>query len=472
MNTKSSVLILLAASILLAACDALAGGDRQGQVLRASGIVEAVELVVAPEFGGRIVEVYAVEGESVEAGAPLLRLDDGLFHAQRSQAEASFQTADASVGAAAANLASAEFAVEMAEAQVQTARLQYEMLLSSLRGEEAPLRAAGWTAEVPDQFELPVWYFTRSEAIEAAATTVDTARQALEIEKANFADLLESSSNADLAALERRLAQAQAAFLIAEALFEREVATSGREAIDDFVQELFDAAEAELEAAQLAYDESLSEQAGMQILEARARLAVNQARYHTALDNLNALLTGEDALALQGAQAMVEQAERGVEAARLDVARARAALAQAEAIHNEAQAAVDLIDAQIARLTVHAPAGGVVLVRSVEPGEILAPGSPALTLGQLDDLRVTVYISEDQYGKIGLGDPASVVSDSFAGQRFPAEVVRIADQAEFTPRNVQTQEDRSTTVFAIELSMDNPEGQLSPGMPVDVEFGE
>jgi HlyD family secretion protein len=137
----------------------------------------------------------------------------------------------------------------------------------------------------------------------------------------------------------------------------------------------------------------------------------------------------------------------------------------------EAKAALDVIDVQLAKLTVSAPLDGVVLVRSVEPGEVLVPGGSAISIGRLSDLHITVYISEDQYGQIKLGDEAEVQSDSFPGRSFTAEVVRIADQAEFTPRNVQTQEDRSTTVYAVELSLSDGAGDLKPGMPVDVTFG-
>ena len=90
----------------------------------------------------------------------------------------------------------------------------------------------------------------------------------------------------------------------------------------------------------------------------------------------------------------------------------------------------------------------------------------------MDKLTITVYIPEDRYGQINIGDMAIVKVDSFPGETFDAVVVRIADQAEYTPRNVQTEEDRRTTVFAIELSVDDPQGKLKPGMPADVNFGE
>ena len=85
---------------------------------------------------------------------------------------------------------------------------------------------------------------------------------------------------------------------------------------------------------------------------------------------------------------------------------------------------------------------------------------------------ITVYIPEDKYGQISLGDPAVLSVDSFPDQEFMASVTRIADRAEYTPRNVQTKEDRQTTVYAIELSVDDPDGKLKPGMPTDVTFGQ
>ena len=93
-----------------------------------------------------------------------------------------------------------------------------------------------------------------------------------------------------------------------------------------------------------------------------------------------------------------------------------------------------------------------------------------MKIAKLDTLKVTVYISEDRYGEVRLGDTATLNVDSFPGETFTATVTRIADQAEYTPRNVQTKEERQTTVYAVELSVENPDGKLKPGMPVDVTF--
>ncbi len=135
-----------------------------------------------------------------------------------------------------------------------------------------------------------------------------------------------------------------------------------------------------------------------------------------------------------------------------------------------AQGAVEVIQTQIDKLLVTTPVDGVVLVRTAEPGEVLVAGAPLITLLQLEDLTITVYVPEDRYGAIRLGQAASVRVDSFPGEAFPATVVHIADQAEFTPRNVQTEEGRRTTVFAIQLRVENQDGKLKPGMPADVTF--
>ena len=94
----------------------------------------------------------------------------------------------------------------------------------------------------------------------------------------------------------------------------------------------------------------------------------------------------------------------------------------------------------------------------------------AITLGRLNDLKVTVFIAEDRYGQLSLGDHASLSVDSFPDQTFDAVVTRISNQAEYTPRNVQTKEVRQTTVYGVELSIQSGQNKLIPGMPTDVVF--
>jgi len=145
-------------------------------------------------------------------------------------------------------------------------------------------------------------------------------------------------------------------------------------------------------------------------------------------------------------------------------------LAQAQANVKSAQARLDTIDVQLGKTTAYASMDGVILVRNIEVGEFVQPGATTFSMANLDGLTITVYVPEDQYGNISLGQEATLTVDSFPGETFDAVVVRIADQAEFTPRNVQTVEGRSSTVYAIKLEVTDSEGKLKIGMPADVVF--
>jgi len=149
---------------------------------------------------------------------------------------------------------------------------------------------------------------------------------------------------------------------------------------------------------------------------------------------------------------------------------AKAAMRQAESAVHQAEANLSLLDTQLAKLTVYAPMEGVILTRNIEVGEFVQPGSVAFAVADLNNITITVFIPEDRYGQIFLGQEAQVTVDSFPGQTFAAEVAHIGDQAEFTPRNVQTVEGRSSTVYAVKLKVTDNEGKLKIGMPADVVF--
>ncbi len=119
---------------------------------------------------------------------------------------------------------------------------------------------------------------------------------------------------------------------------------------------------------------------------------------------------------------------------------------------------------------IRSPLNGVVLERLLEPGELATPNGTLLVVGDLHTLNLTVYVGEDHYGQIYLKHSYAIVVDSYPGRVFSGTVTHIANQAEFTPRNVQTVEGRKNTVYAIRLSLFNPDLALKPGMPADVNF--
>ena len=116
------------------------------------------------------------------------------------------------------------------------------------------------------------------------------------------------------------------------------------------------------------------------------------------------------------------------------------------------------------------PIDGVVLERLVEPGEFAAPGSTVMVVAPLDKLTLKIYVPENRYGQISLGQTYQIGVDSFPDQTFTGRVTFISDKAEFTPRNVQTTDSRQTTVYAVKLDLDPTGGKLKPGMPADVHF--
>lgn len=429
MNKKlfSALSVVMVTALIISACQGLTEGNSGD--LKASGLVAAREYKVASELGGRVSEIFAVEGSSVKAGDVLFRLDDSLLQAQSNQAQAAVQTA---------------------EAALANAQAQYNLIYTAALAQEQQLRNNAWSApEDSSEFEQPVWYFERDELLAAAQTEVDAARTALETEKSNLEKTLSNAANGEFIAAEKRLANAQAAFLIAEDVLDQAKAAKDNEDLENFAQIQYDAAKAELDSAQSDYDRLLSSQAAADVLEARARVRVAQARYDRALDRLNALRTGSQSLQVMAAQAAVQTAEAALE---------------------QAKRAQETLSIQLAKVEVTAPADGVVTTLNLEIGEIVSPGGVVLTIGQLEEVKLTVYVPETEYGRISLGHTVTITTDSFPGETFTGTVTRIADKAEFTPRNVQTEEGRRSTVYAIELTVPNPDLKLKPGMPADVTF--
>ncbi len=447
--------------------------------LRASGTIEAVTVDIAPEIGGQVSQVNVSEGDIVKAGRALVILDDTLLQEQRK--------------VAAAALESARAASRTADSALGIATAQYQQTLELALAQGRRTRLDDWFAKDQVEFDQPEWYFSRAEQIAAVQLQIDGARQAWEAAEERLDTLSHSGGKSEFLAAEQRVLAARISYLVRKDVNERaqnstdEQAPGGRynrthcgtnegyvladqsmvnvlyacagdKHLSAVSQQTLDDAKAELEDAQRAYNLLLTTQAADEILAGRAEVAVAHEGYYAALDRMSALQTSDYAPAVTAAQGSVEQA--------------RAAYEQSTRAVAQAQASLDLVDAQIRKLTLTAPLDGVMLTRGVEPGEFVPPGAVAVRVGNLAELTITVYVPEDRYGQISRGELATVRVDSFPGMTFSAEVTHIADEAEFTPRNVQTVEGRSSTVYAIKLSLADTQGRLKPGMPADVTFGE
>jgi HlyD family secretion protein len=139
----------------------------------------------------------------------------------------------------------------------------------------------------------------------------------------------------------------------------------------------------------------------------------------------------------------------------------------AEARLDQARAAADLLAKTIADCTVTAPAGGTVTHKAVEAGELVTPGATVITLADLDSVYVMLYITEMEVGRVRLGDAAEIRIDAFPDRPFTGKITYISPEAEFTPKNVQTKEDRVKLVFGVRVEIENKGGLLKPGLPAD-----
>lgn len=143
-----------------------------------------------------------------------------------------------------------------------------------------------------------------------------------------------------------------------------------------------------------------------------------------------------------------------------------AARAQVEA----AQVQLDAIDIQVNKLTIKAPWDGAVMTRRAEVGGLALPSATLIEVGKLDQLELTVYLPEEQFGLVKSGQIVQVRVDAYTDRVFDGTVLHMADEAEFTPANVQTKEDRTRLVYAMIIHLDNPDLMLKPGMITDVGF--
>ncbi len=146
-------------------------------------------------------------------------------------------------------------------------------------------------------------------------------------------------------------------------------------------------------------------------------------------------------------------------------------IAGARARQEYADAQVELLRKRVRDCIVTSPAAGTVTLRGVEPGELVTTGMNLLRLTDLDTVKLTIYVNETELGGVTLGQEARVRIDGFEeGKDLPGRVTYVSPTAEFTPKNVQTKEERSKLVFGVRIEIPNPDGVLKPGLPADARI--
>ncbi len=174
---------------------------------------------------------------------------------------------------------------------------------------------------------------------------------------------------------------------------------------------------------------------------------------------------------ITAARSALAQAEKELAQAELGWKRIRAKEAEVEALErqrDQTEAVLNEAESVLADLTITAPTNGTITTRMVDTGEVITAGTPLLELVDLDQLYLKVYVPEIQIGKLRLDLPARIYTDAFPEQPFDATVRYIASKAEFTPKEVQTQDERVKLIYAVKLYLkENPDHRLTPGLPAD-----
>jgi HlyD family secretion protein len=161
------------------------------------------------------------------------------------------------------------------------------------------------------------------------------------------------------------------------------------------------------------------------------------------------------------AQQTFEKLSRGLRKDEVAAFRAR---------RDQAAAQVDRLRKKVRDCVLLAPISGTITLKAVEPGEFVMVGANVLRLTYLDVVKLTIYVSETELGNVRLGQKAAVIIDTEGGGSFEGTVVYVSPVAEFTPKNVQTQEERTKLVFGVKIEIPNPQGVLKPGMPADARL--
>jgi membrane fusion protein YbhG len=383
--------------------------------IQASGTIEGNETTISAELGGRVVEVGTLEGVTVKAGQVLVRQDSAELEAQAQQAEAARAAAQAEL----ARVTAAPQPARVAQATAQAA--QAEAALAAARSALADARA-----QRDNPQDLDAQINAARAQFDAAVAGVDLARANLKAAQ-TLQESLPAGTGSDQDKTKR-------------AVYDQQVLAA---------QAALNAAEAQRQGAQATLT---------QLKSIRARPVALDAAVHKAEGQL-----AQAEAALQVAQTILAQVQAPAQPEAVAVAQARV---------RQADAAAALVGATLDKLQLLSPVSGAVTAQTIHAGEVAQPGAPLLTVVDLDHVRLVIFVPAGRIGQVKLGQRAQVTTDSYPGRTFSGTVTHINDEAEFTPKNVQTQEERVKMVFRVEIALDNPDGALKPGMPADAVLAE
>ncbi|MBK9169884.1 MAG: efflux RND transporter periplasmic adaptor subunit [Bryobacterales bacterium] len=355
--------------------------------IRVSGNIELTEVKIAFKTAGRLVELAFDEGDAVEKGALVARLDTDQLERHREREAAGLTASQSLLAQSRTALA---FQREAVDAEVALRQATLEQVQARVRELESGSR--------PREID------EAHAAVEAVRADAERARRDWER---------------------------------AQVLHAR----------DDISTSQFD--------------------------QFRARFSASQAALQQAVQRLALLEEGPREEAIEAAQAQAASARAAVrlaEAQRIEIRRREQEVATRQAESERARAQLHLVEAQIGETVAVAPVSGVVLVRPADLGEVLAAGATVLTIGDLDHPWLRGYIDERDLGRVSLGAKVHIKTDSFPGKIYNGRISFIASEAEFTPKQIQTEAERVKLVYRVKIDVENPNRELKLNMPADAEI--
>jgi HlyD family secretion protein len=299
-------------------------------------------------------------------------------------------------------------------------------------------------------------------AISNAQSNYDQLMTSIEYQKATI--------ESDIASREADLGQAQAKLDELLAGSRPEEIQQAQAAVNDARAQV-EQARADWERAQTLYkNDDISTS---QFDQARTKFNSATAVLQQAEQRLALAKQGPRKEEIEGARAQVAHAQAAVrtaEANRLELQRKQQELVARRAQIEQARAQAGISEAQLSDTAIYAPIAGVVLVKSAEAGEVLAAGTTIATIGDLDHPWLRAYVGEQDLGRVKLGQHVRLTTDSYPGKVYAGTVSFISSEAEFTPKQIQTKEERVKLVYRIKVDVDNAGHELKNNMPVDAEI--
>jgi HlyD family secretion protein len=400
--------------------------------ISASGTIEVEEVAVTAELGGRIVEILADEGDEVQSGEPIVHLDDALLQAHLEETRSAVEVARAGLARVQAGVQPGTIRqAEAGLAQANAARdAAYQTWQDLLAVRDNPQELDDEIDQARTQLAQAESQLKQAEAnVEALKMLRDSARHTANQLSAIGVPSITMPPSSDLPMsieVSPGAYKTDAEYRLWQAWVQVNIATTARDTAQQYLNDLLamranpQDVDTQVDAAEAQYN------------SAQAAVAVAEAQ-------LAALKAGASEEQIAAARAQVEQAE----------------------------AALATLEVQLTKTVIYVPSGGVVVERAAHVGELAAPGATLLTVADLDEVTLTVYVPEKDLGRVQLDQAADVTVDAYSGRTFHGQVVHIASEAEFTPKNVQTKEERVNMVFAVKVHISNPDHALKPGIPAD-----